>query len=148
GVAALGRTAGRGTVADVVLAWESRMSSFPKAFWIIIPLDRHPGEAVFNSRRLVKPGSSSFDFEAKSKMDPGVRRDDEFLPSICAVSRLHFPLHFPTKRSRLHRRQVRVGKHQPLAPGIVEIHLHPRMRAAAFDVGDHAAAELRVHDVL
>jgi len=38
------------------------------------------------------------------------------------------------------RRQIRVGQHQPFRAGIFEIHLHARMRPAAFAVDDGAEA--------
>src|SRR3546814_3921307 len=52
------------------------------------------------------------------------------------------------QRSGLRRLQVRVRQHQPLAAHVVEVDLHPRVRAGAFDVGDDAAAELGVGHVL
>lgn len=44
----------------------------------------------------------------------------------------------------LQRRQLGILQRQPLHPGFAEIHLHARIRAAAFEIDDHAFAELGV----
>ncbi len=41
-----------------------------------------------------------------------------------------------------------VGRHQPFASFLSEIHLYPGTGAAAFAIDDHALAELRVCDLL
>lgn len=50
-------------------------------------------------------------------------------------------------RARSPHLQIRIRHHQPLAARLLEVDLHPRMRAVTFEVGDHAAAELGVADL-
>src|SRR5690606_13150620 len=53
-----------------------------------------------------------------------------------------------SERASLQRLQVGESQHQPLAAGLVEVHLHPRVGAAALVIGDHATAKAGMHHAL